>query len=838
MSEMSRRASIAGGFGRLAARLAVALCGGAACAAAAACAAEEDLVRWVDPLVGTVGEGNAFPGSCRPFGLVQASPDTGGRVTCSGYRHTDTTIRGFSQTHLNGTGRPAMGDLSLMPFTGDFDEANPASPFRKETQSCSPDRYAVTLDRYDIRAEATTSPRVAWWRFTFPDGEKPKLLVDAAAMLMQPFNAKFGLRIPESAYALAPDRTEIAGGKRARGWTLYRLFYSVKFDRPWTSIRRLPSDAFDGAGDRFVVEFPESDGPLTVQVALSAVSEEGARKNRAAETEGQTFETVRTANRAAWNALLSRARLVKGTEEQKASWYTALYRLCIQPNDQTDVDGRYRTADDRVATAARGHCSTFSLWDTFRAAHPLYTLLVPERVPGFVDSLLSFGRNHGHLPMWTMWENDGHDMIGVHSIPVIADAYAKGFRDFDAEEALRLMVKSMVATDGENPKNCWNAYWENGYIPYRPGEFDTALGPGGSVSRTLELAYDWWCIADFAARIGNAKTAAEARTYAGYWRNVFDEKTGFARARAPKTSGGGWREPFDPRAFRIPGAFWGDYTEANAWIYTWHVFQAPFGLAAAMGGRERALAKLDEFFATPPLKARKSANNDEGGADAEGRVKDGQVGQYWHGNEPSHHIAYFPAVLGSPAKTAELVRMICRDAYRPRPDGLCGNDDCGQMSAWYLFSMMGFYPFNPCGGDYVVGAPQAEEMRLALAGGKTLTIRAEGLSEKAKYVRAVRLNGRRVAARALSHAELLEGGELVFEMAETPCDFVPAEDVCDSEQTGRVGRACGVEQTTGKACGAEQTGRVGRAYISPCKAARRGLWAGCVEHGDTEGRRL
>ena len=740
----------------------------------------EDLVRWVEPLVGTVGEGNTFPGSCYPFGLVQASPDTGDRVTCSGYKHTDTTIRGFSQTHLNGTGRPAMGDLSLMPFVGDFDETGLASPFRKETQSCAPDHYAVTLDRGGVRAEATTSPRVAWWRFTFPAGARPKLLVDAAAMLMQPFNMKFGQRVPESNYAFAPDRTEISGGKRARGWTLYRLFYSVKFDRPWTSIRRLPPDAFDGACDRFVVEFG-GDGPLVVQVALSGVSEEGARRNREVETAGQTFETVRAANRTAWNELFARMQLVKGSDEQKASWYTALYHLCIQPNDQADVDGRYRTSDDRVATAARGHYSTLSLWDTFRAAHPLYTLLVPERVPGFVDSMLSFGRHHGHLPMWTMWADDGHDMIGIHSIPVIADAWAKGFRDFDAEEALRLMVKSMIGNDGENPVNCWNAYWENGYFPHFPGEFDTNLRPGGSVSRTLEFAYDWWCIADFAERTGHAKTAAEARRYAGYWRNVFDEKTGFARARAPKTAGGGWREPFDPRQNRALGEFWGDYTEANAWIYTWHVFQDPFGLAEAMGGREKALAKLDAFFATPPLQARPSENNDEGGADADGRVKDGQIGQYWHGNEPSHHIAYFPAVLGRPSRTAELVRDICRDAYRPRPDGLCGNDDCGQMSAWYLFSMMGLYPFNPCGGEYVIGAPQAEEMRLALAGGKTLTVRAEGLSDRAKYVRRVTLNGRRVTARTLSHADLVKGGELVFEMADAPCDFVPSKSFRDAE---------------------------------------------------------
>ena len=737
----------------------------AATGIAATGAATEDFARWVDPLVGSVNEGNTFPGSCMPFGLVQASPDTGTRVTCPGYKNTDTTIRGFSQTHLNGTGRPGMGDVSLMPFTGDYDALDMSSPFRKETQVCSPDYYAVTLDKDSIRAEATTSPRVAWWRFTYPAGAPKRLVVDAAAMLMQPYNLKFGPRVPESSYALADDRREISGGKVGRGWTLYHLFYSVAFDRPWKSIRRLPSDAFDGAGDCFVLEF-DGDGPLVVRVALSTTSADGARANGAAETKGATFESVRAANRAAWNELLSRAELVTGTDVEKRNWYTALYHLCIQPNDQTDVDGRYRAADQTIQAAKRGHYSTLSLWDTFRAAHPLYTLLVPERVPGFVDSMLSFGRHHGHLPMWTMWEGDDHGMIGMPAIPVVADAWTKGFRDFDADAALNLMVQSMINNDGENPVNCWNAFWENGYFPYEPGVFDTDLRPGGSVSRTLEFTYAWWCIADFATRLGNAKSAALARKYAESWRNVFDARVGFMRGRRPKTAGGGWREPFDPCAEKPEGVFWGDYTEATAWVYTWHVFQDPLGLAEAMGGREKALAKLDEFFAATPPRAAGTANNDAGGVDAHGKLKPGQIGQYWHGNEPSHHVAYFPAVLGAPRRTAELVRRICRDFYRPTPDGLCGNDDCGQMSAWYLFSTMGFYPFNPCGGDYVVGAPQAEEMRLKLAGGKTLTIRAKGLSDAAKYVKRVTLNGREVTGGVLRHADLVRGGELVFEMCE------------------------------------------------------------------------
>lgn len=729
--------------------------------------AAEDLVRWVDPLVGTVNEGNTFPGTCYPFGQVQASPDSGTRVWCSGYKHTDTTIRGFSQTHLNGTGRPGMGDVSLMPFCdGSDDGVDLDSPFEKANQTCTPDYYSVLLDRCGIRAEATSSPRVSWWRFTYPKGARKRLFVDAAAMLMQPYNLKFGPRIPESNCELSADRTEIRGGKQGRGWTLYRHYYSVKFDRVPASIRRLPADAFDGQGDRFIVEF-DGDDAVLVQVGVSTVSAAGATANRLAETKGRTFESVRAANRAAWNGILARAQLVKGTEEQKKNWYTSLYHLCIQPNDQTDADGKYRAADDTVKTTKGGYYSTFSLWDTFRAAHPLYTILTPERVDGFVASMLAMGRDHGHLPMWTMYAHDDHGMIGIHSIPVIVDAWAKGFRNFDADEALTLMVQSMINNDGENPVNCWNAYWENGYFPYKPGVFDKHLNPGGSVSRTLEFAYNWWCIAHFAELTGNERTRREAQRWADCWKNVFDEKVGFARPRAPKIpDGGAWREPFDPRISRVPGEFWSDYTEANSWIYTWHVFQDPFGLAKLMGGAERTVAKLDAFFTTPPVRNRPSENNDEGGASEDGRIKDGQVGQYWHGNEPSHHIIYFYTLMGAPRKAQRLVHAVCRDAYKPTPEGLCGNDDCGQMSAWYLFSMLGFYPFNPCDDGYVFGAPQAEEMRLSLPGGRELTVRAKNLSEKNIYVKSVALNGQKIDAPRLTHEQLLAGGELVFEMCE------------------------------------------------------------------------
>ena len=754
-----------------------------ASAVIAATAQGEDFVKWVDPFIGTSGDGNCFPGPCRPFGMVQPSPDTGEKTYCGGYKFADTTVRWFSQTHLNGTGRPAMGDIAILPLREDckcesVEVSNSQYPetngweYDKASEVAEVGYYAVTLEN-GIKCEATATERVAVWRFTWPEGAARALSVDAAAMLMQRWNQKLGATVPESSATLRDDSRGMSGCKKALGWTPYKLFYAIEFSEPWTNIERLPSDPFQGKGDRWVIEFSHKDhkeslreknNSLEVRIALSTVSEDGAAANMKAEADGKSFDEIRAECRASWNEIFSRAQLVKGTDEQKKNWYTALYHLCIQPNIQTDVDGKYRGADDAIHTARRGHYSTFSLWDTFRAAHPLYTIIVPERVPGFVDSLIAFGEQHGHLPMWTMWQGEDHCMVGIHSIPVIVDAWKKGLvnkQNLSTSQLLTLMVQSMINNDGENPKNCWNAYWENGYIPYFAGEFDKFVPKAQSVSITLELAYDWWCIADFAKAIGDSASAEKTQKWAECWKNVFDKGTGFVRPRAPKTAGGAWREPFDPANPRAGGSFWSDYTEANAWVYTWHVFQAPEGLVDAMGGRDRALAKLDEFFATMP--SGKHGNADEGGLAADGNLRRGQIGMYWHGNEPSHHIAYLYALWGRRDKTAALVGKICREAYRPVPDGLCGNDDCGQMSAWYLFSAMGFYPFNPCGGEYIIGAPQVDCVKLKVESGEFKVV-VRNLSRENKYVKSVTLNGKPITDWKIRHSDIMRGGELVFEM--------------------------------------------------------------------------
>ena len=712
-----------------------------------------ELTKWVCPFSGTVGAGNTIPGACRPFGMVQPGPDTCDLHNPSGYERDQSAIRGFSATHLNGTGCAALGDVVLMPFTGETDGVDFSSSWNRENERAEPGYYTVKLDRFGTSVEITATERVAVFRFAWPEGAVRKLLVDGATFLRDPWYAKEGPSIPWSMGTVSEGRREISGGRAFVSWTKAETYYAVRFAEPAASVTSLPKDAFEGAGDRWICDFG-AGGALEVRVAVSSVSAIGAKANLK-EAEGKDFDTVRAEADAEWESYLARAT-AEGDDEQKRNFYTALYRLFIQPNNLADVGGRYRGADGGIYFADGGrHYTTLSLWDTFRAAHPLYTLIASERVPGLVDTFLDHARQHGHLPVWSLWGREAHCMIGMPAIPVLADAWAKGFRGFDAEEALGMMVRSMTGSDRCWPKMDWASFWEHGYYPYAAGPFDTGFVKGESVSRTLECAYDWWCIAHFARQIGAEATARKADRYAAAWKEVLDPATGFARGRGPD---GSWRTPFDPLENSQAGEFFGDYTEANAWIYTWHVFQDPDGLAERLGGREKALAKLDEFFATMPVRTEKvGGNNDLGGV-----AGDGQIGQYWHGNEPSHHVVYLYTVWGEPAKTEALVKRICKEAYKSSDRGLCGNDDCGQMSAWYVFSMLGLYPFNPCDGGYVLGAPQVPRGSLSLPGGKRLDIVAENFG--AGPVREVRLNGRRLAARHVSHAELVAGGELRFVM--------------------------------------------------------------------------
>ena len=725
---------------------------------AAAVSLAGDLTKWVCPFSGTVGEGNTTPAACRPFGMVQPGPDTTSVHNPSGYERDQPTIRGFSATHLNGTGCAALGDVVLMPFTGETDGVDFSSPWDKSAEKASPGYYAVTLDRFGTSAEMTATEHVAIYRFTWPKGKAAKLLVDGATFLRDPWYAKEGQSIPSSNGRVSADRCEIAGDREFISWVTAEMHYVVRFSRPADSVVKLPRDGFEGAGDRWVCTFGATDEPLEVRVAVSSVSSDGARGNLR-EADGRSFAQVRADADAEWEAYLSRMQ-AEGDETFKRNFYTALYRLFVQPNNIADLDGRYRGPDGEIHEAKNGRFyTTLSLWDTFRTAHPLYTLIASERVPGFIDTFMDHARQHGHIPVWSLWGREAHCMIGMPGIPVLADAWAKGFRNFDPEEALGYMVRSMIGSDKCWSKMDWGSYFEHGYYPYKPCPYDKGFCAGESVSRTLECAYDWWCVSHFARQVGAEATARKADKWAAGWREVLDPETGFARGRAPWK--GAWRTPFDPLENAQAGDFHGDYTEANAWIYTWHVFQDPDGLAERLGGRDKALAKLDLFFATEPVREEKVGdNNDLGGV-----AGDGQIGQYWHGNEPSHHIAYLYTVWGQPEKTAALVKRICAEAYKPTDDGLCGNDDCGQMSAWYLCSVFGFYPFNPCDGGYVLGAPQTPRGEMKLPNGKRLEVIAENFGRP--VVKRVMFNGRELKSRHIAHDELVAGGTLTFVMGDS-----------------------------------------------------------------------
>ncbi|OGV71069.1 MAG: alpha-mannosidase [Lentisphaerae bacterium RIFOXYA12_FULL_48_11] len=704
-----------------------------------------DYTRYVNPFIGCAENGHTFPGACYPFGMIQASPDSGNCTWayCSGYMYLDEKIWGFSQTHLNGTGCPDLGDVQLQPFTGSIERENYHSRFSKESQQAKPGYYAVTLSDFGVDVELTASPRVAFHRYTYKKPAPARLLVDLQYGIV---SGKDQLKrhILES-NVTAEDKYTITGHNQAQAWVKRHYYYVIKFDKPYTVMKQLPAQDGEKA-PRYILDFDLKPGEqLQVKVALSTVSVDGAKRNLSVEIPGWDFVAVRQAAKNAWNGLLSRAD-VEGTKDQKENFYTSMYHLFIQPNNIADVDGQYRGADDKVMTAPdNAYYSTLSLWDTYRAAHPLYTILTPERVDGFVNTMIAHQKAQGYVPIWTLWGKENHCMIANHSVPVIVDAYLKGFRGFDAEAAFQAIKTSLTVN---HQKSDWDVYMKYGYLP-----FDIIKGE--SVSRTLEYVYDDYCAAQFAKALGKKEDAEYFGKRAGHYKNMFCPETKFMRGRDSK---GEWRNPFDPFKLNHGANSGFDYTEGNAWQYTWHVQHDPDGLIALVGGKDAFAEKLSKLFKL------------ESKVEGSGFVLDvsGLIGQYAHGNEPSHHVAYFFNHAGKPWKTQEMIREIFDTQYKNYPGGLCGNDDCGQMSAWYIFSAMGFYPFNPCGDGYVFGAPQIGKISLKLPKGKTFTVEAKNLSKANKYVQSITLNGKKYDSIKIAHQDVMNGGSLVFEMGPQP----------------------------------------------------------------------
>ncbi len=709
----------------------------------------EDFTGWVDPFVGTSATGHTSPAACVPFGLVQAGPDTGNGSWeyCSGYRYGDKTICGFTQTHLNGTGCPDLGDVRILPTAESklkVESEKLKVGFDKASETAGPGYYAVTLDD-GIKVEIAAAEHSAIYRISAR--EKLRLLVDCAYGI----GGKNYAKTITASNVKLDGKAGLSGRNHRRQWVERDYSFVVRFSRECSAVEEMPKS--EGiAAPQYVFDFDVGESPLLIKVALSAEGDvAAAERNLAAEIPEWDFDTVKVAARAKWNEVLGRAT-IEGTDEQKKNWYTSLYHLFIQPNNIADA-------------GKQPFYSTFSCWDTFRAAHPLYTILAPDKAAEFVDSMLEQGRRTGYLPIWTLWGKDNQCMIGTHSIPVIVDWFLKEASAHSA--SLRLCVKNnpinpvkkdywlaayaqikdtLTKPHKGRIKERWDLLDKYGYYP-----FDEIKGE--SVSRTMECAYDDWCAGLMAEGLGFKDDAEFFFKRAENWRNVFDPSIGLVRGKDTK---GNWREPYNPYALGHGADLANDFTEGNAFQYTWHVMQNPQGLVGVMGGREAFVRKLDSLFLQPDT------------VEGSGCVVDvtGLIGQYVHGNEPSHHVIYFYPQVGHPEKAAERIREVFDKFYIPKPDGLCGNDDCGQMSAWYLFSAMGFYPFNPCGGEYIIGAPQVACAKLKVGSGgvREFAVIAKNLSKENKYVKTVTLNGKPITDWKLRHSDIMRGGELVFEM--------------------------------------------------------------------------
>ncbi|HVJ36370.1 MAG TPA: GH92 family glycosyl hydrolase [Stenotrophomonas sp.] len=729
----------------------------------------------VDPFIGTGGEGHTYPGATVPFGMVQLSPDTQIKPRkeaygwAAGYRYDDQTIVGFSHTHFSGSGHSDLGDLLLMPISGPVklergDVTQPGSGytsrFRHQSEQAQPGYYAVTLDDYGVRAELTASARVGVHRYSFPKGKPAHVLVDMRTSLYD-----YPGKVLWSRLRVRADGT-VTGFRETRGWAPGRqLYFAMRFSRPLSGsalqdteenvlYKGFPPPGADDPRQRAQIEgrqlvgvfdfgTPDAgDKPLVVKVAISPVSEDNAIANLDAEVPGFDFDQVRTDARKQWTQALS-AIDAQGDAAQRTRFYTALYHTLLGPTLFMDSDGRYRGPDNAVHQA-RGwtNYSTFSLWDTYRALHPLLTLVQPpQRTSDVVNSLLASRREsaYGILPVWAFHGLETWCMIGYHAVPVIADAYMKGIGGFDADEALQ----AMVASADYGPYDGIGAYRELGYVPIDE--------EGEAASKTLEYAFDDWTIYRVAQKMGRSDVASEFEKRAGNWKHAFDPATGFMRARKRD---GSFREPFDPSA----SGYGTDYTEGNAWQYSWYVPQDVAGLAAAHGGSEALLKRLDDVF-----DAKVDPKTFEHMEDITGLI-----GWYAHGNEPSHHVAYLYAYAGQPWRTQARLKQIMDTQYAARPDGLAGNDDLGQMSAWYVFSTLGFYPVAPGSNQYVIGRPFLPKATLNLANGRHFSVIAEGLDNRHIYIGEVTLNGKPLPRAWISHEEILAGGELRFRMQATP----------------------------------------------------------------------
>ncbi|MEZ5307083.1 MAG: GH92 family glycosyl hydrolase [Pyrinomonadaceae bacterium] len=716
--------------------------------------ASEDWARFVNPFIGTGGHGHTFPGATVPFGMVQLSPDT--RIDnwdgSSGYHYSDDVIYGFSQTHLSGTGIPDYCDILFMPTANGpkaetFLNKKPLEGYRSKfshsNEKASPGYYSVKLDEGGIFAEMTATERVGMQRYTFPASENSGIYLDL----------RWRDEVLESSLKIT-GKNRIEGFRRSRSWAKDQIvFFAAEFSKDFDSFETASDDQKgknEFRGKNIITRFnfkTAKDETITIKVALSPVSEEGARLNLKSETNGFEFEKIRKTARAGWNKELSKIAIKGGTPAQLTNFYTALYHTMIQPNIFNDVDGSYRGLDGKIhrTDSASPNYTVFSIWDTFRAAHPLYTIIDEKRTTEFINTFIRQYEQGGKLPVWELAGNETDTMIGYNSVSVIADAMAKGIKGFDYKKAYRA-AKNSAELDIEG----LDAFRKRGYISMEDEQ--------ESVSRTLEYAANSYSVArmaeillaDKTLRLSEAERkelTEEHREHikrAQYYKNIFDTETGFMR---PKQNGN-WITPFSPTEVTF------HFTEANSWQYSFFVPQDPGGLIALYGGKENFTKKLRELFTTSArLSGREQADIT------------GLIGQYAHGNEPSHHIAYLFNYSDSPSDAQAYLRKILDEFYKPEPDGLIGNEDCGQMSAWYVLSAMGFYQVNPSDAFYTFGSPLFASAEIRLENGRKFRLKRTG---KGAFIKSVKLNGKDLRRNRLEHKSIMAGGEIVFAMSEQP----------------------------------------------------------------------
>ena len=709
---------------------------------------EESLTRWVDPKIGTGGHGHVFVGANVPFGMVQLGPTSIPQDWdwCSGYHQSDSTVIGFSHTHLSGTGIGDLFDVTVMPVVGEVTyargvEEDPQSGLwsyaDRTKEVVRPGYYSVPLTRYGVTAEMTATPRVGFHRYAFPTSDEAALVFDLE-------NGGCWDKATDTGFCLSDDSTRLSGWRYSSGWAKdQKVWFVAEFSKPVKGITFLqPGETSEaGTAARYArVDFDTTEGePLLVKVALSPVSAEGAAANLEAELPGWDFDATAAAATAAWEAELGKVRIETQDEAAKRIFYTALYHTMVAPSEFCDVNGDYRGADGQVRTNP-GHktYTTFSLWDTYRAAMPLMTILHPDRMPDVIRTMLAIADEQGRLPVWHLWGNETDCMVGNPGIPVVADAIVKGIGGFDRGQAFEAIRKTAMNPDRGN-----GLRMKHGYIPC--DLFNEA------VAYDMEYALADGAAARAAEALGKTEDAAYFTGRSHSYRNYFDSATRFMRGRDAK---GGWRTPFNPFASTHRAD---DYCEGNAWQYTWLVPHDVAGLQACFGSREAMIAKLDSLFTVSSVIE---------GAETSPDIS-GLIGQYAHGNEPSHHVLYLYTMLGEPWKTADRVHEVLSTLYHDRPDGLSGNEDVGQMSAWYVLSAMGFYEVEPAGGRYWFGAPYFERMQIAVPGG-TFSVEAKNFAPENRYVQAVRLNGQPYDKPYISHEAVMQGGVLEFEMGPEP----------------------------------------------------------------------